>query len=96
MKKIKLMADYHCYPLWDMSQDNYGDIDPASLPISTELKEDLIKWSEIYNNTLDLNNPKDAGFKDKENEVNFKLLGMKLAERLKRELGDEYFIITKL
>ena len=96
MKKIKLMADYHCYPLWDMSQGNYGDIDPASLPISIKLKEDLIKWSEIYNNTLDLDNPQKAGFKDNEDEEIFKLEGKRLAERLKEELGEEYIVMTKL
>ena len=37
--KIRLMADYFCYPLWHDDGINMGDIGPASLPISNELKE---------------------------------------------------------
>ncbi len=33
------MADYFCYPLWHDDGINMGDIGPASLPISNELKE---------------------------------------------------------
>ncbi|KES16178.1 hypothetical protein GASC598I20_006050, partial [Gilliamella apicola SCGC AB-598-I20] len=34
MKKIKLMADYECYPLWIDSDNEVGNIDPDSLLIS--------------------------------------------------------------
>ncbi len=34
MKRIKLMADYDCYPLWLDSDDEVGNIDPDVLPIS--------------------------------------------------------------
>lgn len=34
IKKIKLMADYDCYPVWDM--DEIGEIDPSELPLSKE------------------------------------------------------------
>lgn len=38
MKEIKLMADYHCYPLWGTTPDDFGDISPDELPISLGLK----------------------------------------------------------
>jgi len=28
MKMIKLMPDYQCHPLWNVSPGEYGDIDP--------------------------------------------------------------------
>ena len=41
MKKIKLMPDYGCFPIWGMDDDNFGNIDPYSLPISKSLAEEL-------------------------------------------------------
>ena len=34
MNAIKLMADYGCWPLWDMTPGEYGNVDPADVPIS--------------------------------------------------------------
>jgi hypothetical protein len=45
MKNIKLMADYQCHPLWNMSPGEYGDINPDDLPISQELKDQLNAWA---------------------------------------------------
>lgn len=45
MKIIKLMADYQCHPLWDVSPENYRDISPAELLITSELKDRLRKWA---------------------------------------------------
>jgi hypothetical protein len=47
MKEIKVMADYHCHPLWDDSPHTYGDIDPNALPISLKLKGDLYEWAKF-------------------------------------------------
>ncbi|BDI18607.1 hypothetical protein ANSO36C_44090 [Nostoc cf. commune SO-36] len=33
-EKIKLMPDYGCYPLWWVSSDKIGNIDPETLPLS--------------------------------------------------------------
>ncbi|BAZ84906.1 hypothetical protein [Dolichospermum compactum] len=30
IEKIKLMADYECYPLWWVNSDKAGDIDPET------------------------------------------------------------------
>ena len=44
-EKIKLMADYQCFPLWDASQEGGGrNIDPDELPISLSLKARLNLW----------------------------------------------------
>ena len=35
-EKIKLMADYGCYPLWWVNSQKIGDIDPETLPLSQQ------------------------------------------------------------
>ncbi|MEH1929068.1 MAG: hypothetical protein V7K14_17310 [Nostoc sp.] len=46
------MADYGCYPLWWVSSDEIGNIDPETLPLSQETIKRLEKWEEIYNAKL--------------------------------------------
>ena len=45
MNLIKLMADYQCHPLWNLSPGEYGDIDPSNLPTSEGLKQEPAKWA---------------------------------------------------
>jgi hypothetical protein len=96
MKKIKLMADYHCYPIWDMQPNSYGDIDPRDLPISQELTEDLLAWAISFDLTLNSTDPLSSGFKSAEEASNFKSVGHQLCERLKNELGADYFVTIKV
>ena len=41
MRRLKLMADYGCHPLWGTVDPEIGDLDPASLPLSAALVADL-------------------------------------------------------
>lgn len=93
MKKIKLMADYQCYPLWDISTGSCGDIDPNTLPISNILKRQLNEWSDIFDSTLNIDEPKKSGFKTEEEEKKFKEKGYYLFKALQNELGGEYEIL---
>ena len=93
MKVIKLMADYHCYPLWDMSPGECGDIAPSEIPISKELQQRLLNWAAIYNETLDQNYPPDSGFKDSEEESKFSNEGKELVECLRNELGSDFSVV---
>ena len=52
MKIIKLMADYHSYPLWWSGNNRFGNIDPKDLPISEELVDGLLLWAAFYDQTL--------------------------------------------
>lgn len=96
MKNIKLMADYQCHPLWNMSPDEYGDIDPCELPISKELRLRLVKWAAIYDETLDADYPPNSGFKSEDLEREFKREGEQLAECLRSELGPDFSISLKI
>jgi hypothetical protein len=90
MRTIKLMPDYRCFPLWNVSPGDYVNISPESLPISNRLQDDLTGWANEYDLTLDLSNPADAGFDTQESADNFVQIGHNLVERLRAELGLNY------
>ncbi|WGY73050.1 hypothetical protein KEC55_33935 [Burkholderia cepacia] len=92
MRKIKVMADYQCHPLWDMSPGMYGDVDPKTLPISVELQQQLAEWARVFDETLNMLDPANSGFKSTEAEAAFKAKGIQLAEQLQKELGVDFFI----
>jgi len=93
MKIIKLMADYYCFPLWNNSPGEVGNIDPESLPLSPELKSKLNEWTEKYDLILNDDDPASSGFESKEDEQAFIREGRDLAKYLQIELGDSYQII---
>ena len=96
MRKIKVMADYQCHPLWDMSPGKYGDIDPNTLPISDDLKQKFLKWARAFDDTLDTTNPVNSGFESEEAEAAFKAEGIRLAEQLQDELGSDFSVSVKV
>jgi hypothetical protein len=95
MKHIKLMADYQCHPLWNMSPDKYGDIDPRQLPISEKLQLRLSSWAAVYDETLNLDDPRISGFVSENAERAFKSEGARLVELLRHELGPNYLVEVK-
>lgn len=68
MKKIKLMPDYGCFPIWGMEDDNFGNIDPYSLLISKSLAEELLEWAHKYDKTLNIDEPLNSRFENIEKE----------------------------
>jgi hypothetical protein len=95
MRIIKLMPDYFCYPLWEASPGLFGNIDPKTLPISHALQTQLLNWAKAFDDTLDMSDPGNAGFKDAKAAVDFNQEGSDLAKQLRIELGDEFAIIDK-
>jgi hypothetical protein len=57
MRTIKVMADYQCFPLWEASPGEVGNIDPDDLPISHILKERLAAWARAFDATLSMDYP---------------------------------------
>ncbi|WP_335092083.1 hypothetical protein [Nostoc sp.] len=41
------MADYGCYPLWWVSPEKVGNIDPETLPLIPETIKRLNKWKKF-------------------------------------------------
>ncbi|NUT18747.1 MAG: hypothetical protein HOV77_06145 [Hamadaea sp.] len=89
MKSVKVMPEYGCYPLWL----NGVDISPHDFPLSTELRDELLSWSEEYDSTLDIDNPADSGFVTVGQKVDFAERGKRLAERVKEELGLDWRVV---
>jgi len=96
MKKIKLMADYGCFPIWHVSGEEVGDIDPNDLPLSQELKRLLADWALAFDQTLNQDYPPDSGFKSDAEETEFKQQAAQLAERLREELGSEFEVTVRV
>ena len=96
MRVLKLMANYDCFPLWEASPGIVGNVDPATLPISSNLRNLLHAWAKAYNLTLNKDDPLQSGFSSPEDELRFKEDGHKLAGLLQAELGSEVSIITKV
>ncbi len=86
---IRLMADYFCFPLWEASSGEVGNINPHYLPISRELKIRLMAWASTFDGILDRDDPKNSGFKSDEEIREFRDEGYDLAKCLLKE-GREY------
>lgn len=92
MKTIKLMADYECSPLWHACGEEVGDIDLNDLPISTSLKNQLWSWADVYDRTLNWDDPATSGFKNADEVEAFTADGIKLADQLRVELGADFSV----
>jgi hypothetical protein len=69
MKLLKLMPDYQCFPIWNLSPGEYGDVNPAELPISKVLQLDLSRWAAAYDGTLNLEYPRPLDSRAKKQSV---------------------------
>nr|MDZ8059885.1 hypothetical protein [Nostoc sp. EkiNYC01] len=88
------MADYGCYPLWWVSSDKVGNIDPETLPLIPETISRLEKWAEVYDAKLNWQNPGDSvGFSSLEAEAAFENEGISLWKQLQKELLPNYEVI---
>ena len=90
---LKVMADYGCHPLWDLSQTGPGNVNPSDLPISPSLREDLSGWARSYDGTLNQGYPPGSGFDSREQHEEFVTVGLQLAIRLSEELGSQYLVL---
>jgi hypothetical protein len=87
-RRIRLMADYFCHPLWRNCGVDVGNIDPADIPISADLKGDLEAWARAFDSILDMDDPANkGGFESPQARDAFAVRGEDLARRLRAELG---------
>jgi hypothetical protein len=84
--RIKLMADYECWPLWGGAE--FGNLDPNSLPLSDTTVQSLLRWSGKYDATLDRANPIASGFLSDADAATFNEEGWLLWDCLRKELPD--------
>ena len=86
-KRIKVMADYDCHPLWALDDGLYGDIAPADMGLSDELTRDLDAWAEAYTSALDHDDPTVSRWSDEQHRTHA-AAARPLAARLARERPD--------
>lgn len=88
MKKMKLMADYQCFPLWRVNEGDFSDynIDPDGLPISPGLKSSLLAWAEQFDAILNWDDPASSTFPSKEAEMTWRSMKEVLVQQLNEEL----------
>jgi hypothetical protein len=96
MRKIKLMADYDCFPLWEADAGRAGDLDPNVLPISQVLKERLLRWASTFDATLDRDDPRLSGFATPAEKITFSTEGVVLGADLQEELGPTFHVIVQV
>jgi hypothetical protein len=96
MKRLKLMPDYQCFPIWNISPGEYGDVNPAELPISKVLQLDLSRWAAAYDGTLNLEYPPASGFVSEEAGRAFEEEGTRLLTLLRDELGPGFVVEAQI
>jgi hypothetical protein len=89
---VKVMAEYESFPLWQANSDGPANVDPASLPISSELAQALLDWADDYDRTLNRDDPLASRFPDTAAEETFYAQGERLARQLATELGAQYIV----
>lgn len=91
--KIRLMADYGCYPLSWADVDKAGNIDPKTLPPSQETIARFQKWEESYNKKLNWDDPDNSSGFSAEEEESFDEEGISLWKELQEELTPDYEVV---
>ena len=83
---LKLMPDYQASPLWDRETGRNLQLD--ALPIAAGLKRDLASWAEKFDDTLNVGDPVNSGFRSQEALRAFEEEGIRLWRRIRAELGE--------
>jgi multisubunit Na+/H+ antiporter MnhC subunit len=86
-KRIKVMADYQCDPLWALDEERYGCFAPEMLDLSPQLAADLNAWAVAYDTSRNLDDPANSHWTDAQHAAHA-AEGRRLAGRLKRERPD--------
>ena len=86
-RRIKLMADYGCYPLWALDAGKIGNFSPYYLYVSLELENDLWAWAAEFDMSLNADDPANSKWSAERHREHIEQ-GLALARRIKGELPD--------
>ena len=90
MQVLWLKPEIQCFPLWSQEEPFDRNTNPASLAISAALIAALDDWRRRWDDTYDMNDPRDPGFASCTDEVYFHQDGEQLAVLLQEELGPDW------
>ena len=86
-RRIKVMADYGCCPLWAMDEGLIGPFAPHHLGVSVELENDLWAWVGEFDMSHNIDDPARSRWSDERYKQHIEE-GQALARRIKAELPD--------
>lgn len=89
-KQLRLHADYALTVLWGVHPEELGPFHPDELPLTEDLRAAIMRWAEVYDNTLDPDHPEDAGFKTSAEAKAFDEEGLRLWKELQSQLGPDW------
>jgi hypothetical protein len=92
-RRIKLMAEYGGLSLWGVGAADVGPIEPEELPIAGELVAALHRWADVYDQTLNREDPARSGFASPAQAEAFEAEGHRLWKELKAQLGEGYEVL---
>ena len=92
MITIRLAKEYLASPIFCPDVDTMGHVEVEDLPISKSLIKAINDWNAEYQSTYNDDYPPDSGFNTLEEDADHVSRGAVLAERLRAELGDSYFV----
>lgn len=91
--RVRVMAEYESYPLWQEGRNGVTNISPESLGLPVELAAQLEAWARDFDSTLDLGDPARSGFTDPSLERVFYARGLVLAKGVAAALGEEAEVV---
>jgi hypothetical protein len=86
-RRIKVMTDYGCHPLWAMDEGKIGPFSPYHLGVSLELENDLWAWAAEFDMSLNADDPANSNWSGERHRQHIEQ-GLSLARRIKRELPE--------
>ena len=86
-KRIKVMADYGCDPLWALDEERYGCFAPEMIDLSPELTADLNAWAARLRHLVRSRRSRRSRWSEEQHQAHA-ADGRQLAVRLKRERPD--------
>lgn len=89
---LKLMADYHCSPLWHHGGREIGNVDPAEVGVSEALAAKLERWAATFDSHLNVSDPAATKWTEEE-EKQFDGEGRRLCRELAAEIGERFAIV---
>jgi len=93
-RRLKLMTDYGCNPLWEYSasDDLKANPDPAELPLSEATARELRAWAAWFDTFINMDDPHDSRVVLPEESAAFNQAGRRLWAAVRRELGPGWVV----
>jgi len=89
VRYIRFGVGYMAPPFFVSDVEEMGHIDTEDLDISEGLRERVIKWDAVFQNTFVDDSPQDSGFLSEQDLNKHNNEGAEIAELLRLELGSD-------